>query len=304
MQVTAELTRTHGVSGASSAASPSRKIASLVRAVALTVVGAALTAVVAYLALDTAAGQRWDNRAMLAIAAPTDVVLQMLRGLSTVSVATTGIAMGICMLAALMRGRWALAVAAAVLVTGANVTTQLLKYVVLDRADLGVPSSLYVPNSLPSGHTTVVVSLSLAAVIVAPKRLRALAILGASAMSTLVGVSVILGRWHRPSDVVAAIGVCLAWSGVALLVATLLTRRHPTTGGTPHHSSALFFWLVSLLGPALVAIVVDRLGLYAIGSFRTGLLGALGLLAIGFAAMIASGGVGLTADRLDPRRRY
>lgn len=263
---------------------------------ALIIGGVIWTAVVEYVALRTARGQWWDNRGMTAVSAPTDLIIHMLRGLNRVSVASTAFGMGVCMLAAMLRRRWSLALAAAVLVAGSNVTTQILKYRVLSRADFGVPNALNVPNSLPSGHTTVVTSLALAVILVCPRVLRIWAVLGTCAMTTLVGVSVVLARWHRPSDVLAAIGVCTTWAGVGLLVATL-TSRHPLP--RPSRSMGLWYAGLGLLGPALVALLVDRLGIYAIGSFRSSMLAAMGLLTIGLSAVVAASTVGATTRRVD-----
>ncbi len=55
-------------------------------------------------------------------------------------------------------------------VIGANITTQILKDYFLTRPNLGVTTGA--GNSLPSGHTTVAVTLSLALIVVAPQWFR------------------------------------------------------------------------------------------------------------------------------------
>ncbi len=71
----------------------------------------------------------------------------------------------VTMALAFARRRVALAVQVAVLVAGANVTTQVLKSVLV-RPDLGLADRI--ANSLPSGHTTVAASAAAALVLAVP----------------------------------------------------------------------------------------------------------------------------------------
>ena len=113
---------------------------------------------------------------------------------------------------ALVRRQWLLTVQVALLMAGANLTTQLLKYAVLERPDLGLGDR--VVNTMPSGHTTAAASCAVALVMVAPRRLRPLtAVLGAG-YTAGTGVATLIGGWHRPSDVVAAMLVVLGWAGL------------------------------------------------------------------------------------------
>jgi membrane-associated phospholipid phosphatase len=113
------------------------------------------------------------------------------------------------------------AMAAAVLVVGANVTTQILKNHVFERPDL---LSLGAPNSLPSGHTTVAASIAMALALVSPPLLRLpLAVLG-TAGSLLVGTATVVAGWHRLSDVAAAVLVSGVWAGLMLAVVVLRPR--------------------------------------------------------------------------------
>ncbi len=117
----------------------------------------------------------------------------------------------VAVIIALVRRRWALGVMAIVLVGGANLTTQLLKRGALDRPDLGGDVG---HASLPSGHTTVAASLAAALLVVSPRWARPwIAVLGA-AYAAATGIATLIGQWHRPSDVVAAVLVVLAWGGV------------------------------------------------------------------------------------------
>lgn len=116
-------------------------------------------------------------------------------------------------LLALLRRRVVLAAQVAVLMVGANVTTQVLKRL-LDRPDLGLHDRTV--NSLPSGHTTVAASTSAALVLVVPRRWRGWAAVLGAVYTTATGVSTLVGRWHRPSDAVAAVLVVLAWTGLVV----------------------------------------------------------------------------------------
>jgi membrane-associated phospholipid phosphatase len=110
-----------------------------------------------------------------------------------------------------LRRRWVLGVQAAVLVGGANLTTQLLKRGILDRPALGGDVG---GASLPSGHTTVAASLAAALLIVAPRWARPwIAVVGAI-YTAATGVSTLIGQWHRPSDAIAAVLVVVAWASL------------------------------------------------------------------------------------------
>lgn len=130
-------------------------------------------------------------------------------------------------LVAVIRRRWTLAFQAAVLVGGANITTQLLKHLVLQRPDGAL-------NTLPSGHTTVAASVSVALLLVVPRSARpAVALLGA-VYTGATGISTMVGQWHRPSDVIAGVLVVLAWTGVvcALTSRYSLDPRQEATAST------------------------------------------------------------------------
>ncbi|WP_413450815.1 phosphatase PAP2 family protein [Georgenia phoenicis] len=118
---------------------------------------------------------------------------------------------------ALLRRQWRAALAVPVLVGGANVTTQVLKYEVLTRPDLGISDA--VANSLPSGHTTVAGTVAAVALLVAPPRWRWAVALAGWAYAGGTGLATMVNGWHRASDVAAAMLVVLLWGALAVLVA-------------------------------------------------------------------------------------
>ncbi|TNC51338.1 phosphatase PAP2 family protein [Mumia zhuanghuii] len=187
---------------------------------------AALVMMVSYL-IDNPRGQRIDQQAMEAVYARRDALDQLLSVLGYLSIGTMAIAMLVLVAMAVLRRRFAAALAAVIVVAGANVTTQVLKRGILDRPDHGYGWHV---NSLPSGHTTAAISLVIAGLLVAPTALRGLVVLLGSAAVVLTGVSTVVAGWHRPSDVVAALAVGLLWgSGAVFLLA--IRRSGPPTGG-------------------------------------------------------------------------
>lgn len=133
--------------------------------------------------------------------------------LDVISVPFIAAVLVVAVVIALLRRRWLLAAQVALLIGGANLTGQLLKRGLLDRPDLEVGDRL--PNTLPSGHTVAATSCAVALVLVAPRRWRAVvAVLGAL-YAAGTGVSTLVGAWHRPGDVVAAMILVLAWTCLA-----------------------------------------------------------------------------------------
>lgn len=156
--------------------------------------------------------------------------------LGVVSIGFVALAVVVTVLIAVLRRRWALAGAAVVVLVGSNVTTQVLKYWVLDRPHLG-PTGAGSINTLPSGHTTVAASVAAAMLIVATPRLRPWVALLGAAYTAATGVSTLIGQWHRPSDVIAGVFVVLFWGALACaalpLVASSGQGRRPPTAGVP-----------------------------------------------------------------------
>ncbi|WEV58797.1 phosphatase PAP2 family protein [Bifidobacterium sp. ESL0728] len=76
-------------------------------------------------------------------------------------------------------------------------------------------------NSAPSGHTLLAVGSVLVLLVAVPRVWRALVALLGSAYSILVAASVIVGRWHRPSDVLMSLLI----GGGLMLLALVFTRK-------------------------------------------------------------------------------
>lgn len=193
-------------------------------AAAVVLVAAATLVVLVRVALRSPRGQDWDDSAMNTVVAGRDAQLAILSVLGYVSIgAIVVVAVG-CGIVAMLRGKARLALAAGVVIAGANITTQVLKHTILVRPDFGLGTL----NSLPSGHTTVVASAVGAALLVAPGGVRPLVAAAGGFATTLTGASTIVAGWHRPADVVAALAVSLVWTGAAALI--IRGPRIPVTG--------------------------------------------------------------------------
>lgn len=132
------------------------------------------------------------------------------------------VALAVCCAAlaipAVRHRRWWDVVAAAVVVGVSYPLSDLLQGLVLDRPYLGDHG--YTQNTLPSGHVTVVASLGVAAVLLAPRRHRVPWALLVGLVAAVACAASVLGHAHRPSDVLASL----------LLVATV---TYATTGLLP-----------------------------------------------------------------------
>ncbi len=243
-------------------------------------------AATAYVALRTSRGLRLDGEAMDAVSSPAQALYRLQEGLRWVSVGSIGLSILACVTLALVRRRFDLALAAVALIGGANVTTQILKYDLFTRPDLSQG-----PNSLPSGHTTVAFSIALAAVIVAPSAWRSTVAIGVSATAALVGVGTVLGRWHRPSDVIAATFVCVAWAAVGLLAAAMVRHRSVAP------SRSVSVHMGALIGASMVGGLLVSWGVRPQPGMRDLGLGIISLGSIGLACAVSVAAVARIADR-------
>jgi len=252
---------------------------------ALGLVGVLGLAVTAYIALGTSRGLRLDAEAMDAVSSPEHALHRFLEGLSWVTMGSVVLSLLACVAVAVVRRRYDLALAAVILIGGANVSTQILKYQVFSRPDLSQG-----PNSLPSGHTTVALSIAFAAVMVAPSIWRSTVAIGGTAVATLVGVATVLGRWHRPSDVITATFVCMTWAALALLVAALVRNRLPD----PAPRNSFHGW--ALVGASAVGGLLVSWGVRPQEGLRDLALGIVSLAAIGLVCAVSTAAVARVAD--------
>lgn len=153
------------------------------------------------------------------------------------------------------RRRWFASLVAAAGFAGANLSTQLLKNVVLVRPELdnGVP--YYTGNSLPSGHTTFAAAAALAVFLMVAPRWRPVTAAVGGLFAAAVGAGTFIEAWHRPADMAAAYLVAAAWAlaagwvilrtGADWNTAGRASARHPQPAGHPGWDVAL--WAGGLL---------------------------------------------------------
>jgi membrane-associated phospholipid phosphatase len=132
-------------------------------------------------------------------------------------------------LIALLRRRPRVAVALAVILLGANETTQLLKPLLAHpRPTLGLPSvGTGLTAAWPSGHATAAMSLALCLVISVPARVRPLVAALGAAFAIAVCYAFLTLEWHFPTDVLGGFLVAATWTFAGVAGLSALEQRNP-----------------------------------------------------------------------------
>ena len=144
------------------------------------------------------------------------------RALDEITVYSLAAAVALIALVGALRRRWDLAVAAVGVIVLGQVVVQCLKRFVLVRPPLVEVVGNYTHNSLPSGHTTIAMTVLFAAVIVTPYRWRGVVMLFVLPWAVGIGQYTLTAKWHRLSDTLAADAIALA---LAALASWWLARR-------------------------------------------------------------------------------
>jgi membrane-associated phospholipid phosphatase len=179
--------------------------------------GCAVVAIVVYfLAVWTVPGQELENAALRGAdeAAAHDQAVAD-EGLGRITVYSLAAAVVLVTLVGLVRRRPDLAVAAAGVIVAGQAVTQVLKRFVLPRPALVPLTGHYAENSLPSGHTTIAMTVLFAALIVVPYRWRGVALFFLLSWAVGIGAYTVTAKWHRLSDTLAADAIALALACVA-----------------------------------------------------------------------------------------
>ncbi|MFF0425455.1 phosphatase PAP2 family protein [Streptomyces sp. NPDC004520] len=203
--------------------------------------GAVLLLTVVYAGLVlTATGRRWGDAAVTGRRADPVAVTVLrdhpsLAGLTTFSLVLGGV---LLLGTGLIRKRYVLTgTAAGAVVTALAVTGLLQRYA--PRPRLVDTAGALVPSGFPSAQSTLAVGIALGLVLVAPYRLRALAVGAATLWAAAVGAYTIAAGQHRPGDVIAAALVALAVTSGLLAVLARKgkvrpgPRRGPALPGLP-----------------------------------------------------------------------
>jgi membrane-associated phospholipid phosphatase len=204
---------------------------------------------------------------------------------------------------ALFRRRPRLALAAGVILGGANITTQVIKRVTVDSRAYDVASwqGGMGQELWPSGHTTAVMTLVLCLVLVSPHRLRPLAAALGALFVVAVVYSILLLAWHLPSDVIGGFLVATGWTLAAVAVLQAAEEHWPTRARRERPLE-----LVAVLRPAALVAVASAATVVAVAISRPdGAMAhaiahsafVLGAPLIGAAALALSTGVAVAMRR-------
>lgn len=201
---------------------------------------------------------------------------------------------GVGVVVALIRRRWWLVGQMAVFAVVCLAVTQIKR--LLPRPFI-IQTDSPVANSAPSGHTMLAVASAVLLLIAVPRVARALAAVVGGAWSVLVGVSVMVGQWHRTSDVLMSI---LLVVGLALI--TLVFTR---TSGMDDPGRRVSSVSVQIVGSVLITggVLLMLYSAYVIwqvlpglniaaswsvhGAMVSSVVGIVGVAALAFGTLLA-----------------
>jgi membrane-associated phospholipid phosphatase len=130
---------------------------------------------------------------------------------------------------ALWRRRPIDALAAVTVVAGASLTTQLLKVLLAHpRYQPLLGEHQLSAIAFPSGHATAAASIAIAFAFVSPPRMRPAVLAAGACMVAAVGLSVLVLRWHFPSDVLGGILVACGWGFAVVAARRTIERGGPS----------------------------------------------------------------------------
>lgn len=276
-------------------------------------IGAAAVAALLYLStITTRTGQLVGELMLGGRPASPAAIASAEQVLSTLSRSSLALGTAAVVGIALLQRRRGLALVAAATIGAANLTTQLLKQLVLDRTDLLDGLFYPLPNSFPSGHATAAASIAVALLLVLPPLLRAPTVVLSSIVVAIVGISTLVAGWHRMADAVGGVFVATAWA--AGFAAFLAWRRGIEVAGARTAAFGRVSATIPLLvgagllafgGIAYVIVAADPLGVLLVLADRGGspALFAVGMLLTVGTSLVALGGLGfaLRDIQLDPR---
>lgn len=258
--------------------------------------------------IDTTTGQYIDESALVeAAVARQRIGVQAAQVLDFLPVTSLVIATLVVLFVTLARRRWKAAGIAIAAMAAANLSTQLIKFGLPDRPDVGVNTLAL--NSLPSGHSTLAASAAAAVFLVVSPRWRPVTALLGGSYAIIAGISTLINQWHRPADVVAAFFVVAFWTSLAALVVMRTGPAWNVWLGSHKHWSSARGWtvaamLLSLLAGAAAVLIFRALsGAGSPGSESTVsyfLIGVGQIVAVGYALTVA----GTLLLTLPVRRRY
>ena len=275
--------------------------------------GAASGAAATYLiAVGTRAGQLIGELILGGRPPALEQVMTAESVLETLSRSSLAVGTIIIVVIALLQRRRRLAGAALIVVIGANVTTQLLKQVLLDRTDLLGGLFYPLPNSFPSGHATAAALIAVGLILVVPPLLRAPVVVLSALVVAVVGVSTLVTGWHRMADAVGGTFVATSWgAGLGAFLAwrrgvELVGQRTAELGRVGARISIALGAGLAVFGTfAYVIAAIDPLEVLLVLAERGGspALFGVGVVIVVGTTFLTLGALGLALRdiRLDPR---
>ena len=228
---------------------------------------AAVFAAILVAVYHTVQGRWLDNAALEGFLSTLDTTQQKRAADAVASLCDPGpflvIALAIVATALLRRSPRRAAAAASVLF-GAAVTTQILKPVLAKaRFDGSVVSFDHIVDpvigapAFPSGHATAAMSIALAALIVVPRAWRPLTAAAGALFALAIGFSIVALGWHYPSDIVGGYLVATAWCLVSLAAIRAAGARWPEAGSI---RAAARIHAPTAIAPAAALVAAAALG--------------------------------------------
>lgn len=206
------------------------------------------------------------------------------------------------MLVAVLRGRPRVALAIAVILLGANLTTHLLKPLLAEPRPAGLLHGIAQIGaaSWPSGHATAAMSFALCAVLAAPARLRPLVAAVGAAFAVAVCYSFLALAWHYPSDVLGGFLVATTWTLLAVAALIARPQRQPAVAFVSKTPAwrALGPSAAAVIGVGGLALLVAVARPHAVVSFaRSHEVFVIGAAAIALVALALATGLMLAVRR-------
>lgn len=192
------------------------RVSSIVLSVVFGLLLLAAAAGVWWLGVRTMEGQSYEDMVWLkfdaALPGWLEPVVHVFT-ISTVVIATSAIMSIIALIALIVRKRWLLIAQLAVFGGICFAAAELLKPLLPRPYLINLESNPN--NSAPSGHVMLAATAGVILLCAVPRMCRALVAVIGWAYAVLVGLSVVAGQWHRPTDVIMAL---LIVGGVAMFM--------------------------------------------------------------------------------------
>lgn len=226
------------------------RISSRVLCVVFALMMAAMAAGVWWLGVCTEDGQAYDDMVWSHLAERLPDWLDPVVGVFTVSlvvqIISAVLAVG-AVIVAIVRKRWWLLGQSAVFAVLCFASSLL-------KEQLPRPFIIHVEapeaNSAPSGHTILAAAAGIALLCVVPRAWRALTGVIGAVFALLVGASVVVGKWHRPTDVVMAL--CIAGAMAMLTLAFARTSGMDEPGKRASSPTVQIVGTVMITGGVLL----------------------------------------------------